>query len=89
MENFFEIAANQGFSVLLLGLAVYYFYQRQKSWENKIEELHEKRDAEKTQIIKLTEELKIIIAQNTQTLEAVSKWLSPLQLHDDSDKATK
>lgn len=71
MESFWAIAANQGFGVLLMALAVYYFYQRQKAWEGKIEELHEKRSIEREQLIQLTEELKQVIAQNTQTLEAI------------------
>ena len=76
MENFWTIAANQGFGVLLLALAVYYFYQRQKSWEAKIEGLHEERSIEREQLIQLTEELKMVINQNTQTLEAIKSIIN-------------
>lgn len=87
MENFWSIAANQGFSVLLLAVAVFYFYQRQKSWEAKIEDLHnkrdsereefhKKRDSEREQMFQLTEELKLIIIQNTQILESIKGILN-------------
>ncbi len=71
IETFWELAANQGFSIVLLGVAVRYFYLRQKEWEKKIEDLHLRRDVEREQLIKLTEELQTVIQHNTEILQAI------------------
>lgn len=76
IEHFLSLAANQSFSVMLLGIAVYYFYKRQAAWESKIEELHTKRTIEREQLISLTTELKQVISQNTQILESIKVILN-------------
>jgi flagellar biosynthesis/type III secretory pathway M-ring protein FliF/YscJ len=45
MENFWHMAAQQGFSVVLLAIAVIYFYRRQTDWEKKLEDAHTERIA--------------------------------------------
>lgn len=78
MEKFFEIAAEQGFSVLLLVIAVIYFYKRQQSWESKIEVINLERVKERVQMATLNEELKIIIEQNTASQKESVKILASI-----------
>ena len=75
MENFWSLAANQGFSVLLLTIGLYYFLQKQKQLEGKMDEMQQKRESLMEKFITLSEETKNIINQNTEMLKILETYV--------------
>jgi uncharacterized protein HemX len=75
MENFWNLAANQGFSVLLLSIGLYYFLQKQKLLEAKMDEMQQKRESLMEKIFTLSEETKNIINQNTEMLKILENYV--------------
>lgn len=75
MEQFWSIAANQGFSVLLLSIGLYYFLQKQKQLEGKMDEMQQKRESLMEKIFTLSEETKNIIHQNTEMLKILESYV--------------
>lgn len=99
MEQFWTLAANQGFSVLLLGIAVFYFYKREIAWEAKVTEMQKTHEAkneavqkerteERTKLIQLIEQMGNVVEKNTESINRLEHLFSPN--HDTSrDKIKK
>lgn len=100
MEQFWTLAANQGFSVILLALAVYYFYKREITWEAKVAEMQKAYEAknelvqkertdERIKLIQLIEQMGNVVEKNTECINRLEQIL-PASHHDTSrDKFKK
>ncbi len=71
MENIWSVIANQGFAVLLLAMAVYYFYKREQVWEIRVEKIQAERTNERTQLIQLIEHMTHVVEKNTEVINSL------------------
>lgn len=81
-----ESVKRQGFTVLLLAVAVWYFWQRDEARDHKLEAC---RDGYNTVLLRLAERSTIALEQNTQAVIENTEVLETLQEHLNLKKAKK